>query len=80
MHAQANDSMVELDDVKYGVTGAWALNVWIRVQSLNRNLFEYVYSHNSTAADPTGWGPDQVGAPATPVLSANSDLGFSLLR
>ena len=58
--AQANDSMVELDDVRYGTRGPFAVNLWMRAQSLNGALFEYLYSHNSTAPDPSGWGPNQV--------------------
>ena len=36
MRAQANDSMVELDDVKYGVMGAWVLILWMRVPAAGR--------------------------------------------
>ena len=57
---QANDSMVELDGVRYGSRGPFAINLWMRAQSLNGALFEYLYSHNSTATDPSGWGPNQV--------------------
>jgi hypothetical protein len=51
---------VELDNVPYGANGSWAINLWMRAQSLQGDLFEYVYSHNSTAPDPSGWGPNQV--------------------
>ena len=60
MVAQDLDSMVELDDVPYGANGSWGINLWMRVQSVDGNLFEYVYSHNSSALDPSGWGPNQV--------------------
>lgn len=58
--AQAEDSTVVLDNVEYGITGAFAINIWIKVDSLNGNVFEYIYSHNSTHADATSWGPNQV--------------------
>ena len=61
---QAENSVVELDDVPYGQNGSWAINIWMRVQSLDGSLFEYVYSHNSTAPDPSGWAPNQVTRPA----------------
>ena len=59
---QANDSMVELDDVRYGTRGPFAINLWMRAQSLNGALFEYLYSHNSTATDTSAGGPTRSAA------------------
>lgn len=57
---QANDSMVVLDSVPYGTAGPFAINVWVKVTSLNGEQFEYVFSHNATTPNPSSWGPSQV--------------------
>lgn len=62
---QANDSMVVLDTVPYGTTGAFAVNVWVKVNSLSGSQFEYIFSHNSTVPSSSSWGPNQVRPQAT---------------
>lgn len=57
---QVNDSMVVLDPVPYGTAGPFAINVWVKVTSLNGEQFEYVFSHNATTPNPSSWGPSQV--------------------
>lgn len=67
LRCRKNDSdLVALDPVGYGAsTGAFTVNVWLRVGDLSGDTFSYALSHRGTdaasSADAnTGWGPNQV--------------------
>lgn len=47
--AQPNQNYVQLRNVKYGRSGAFAINMWIKPTSLQGTYFSYVYSHNTSA-------------------------------
>ncbi len=58
--AQANDSTIVLDPVKYGTTGKWAINIWMKPGSLYGNNFQYMFSHAQNKFYQTGWESNQV--------------------
>ncbi len=41
---------MQLGNVKYGRSGAWAVNLWIKPTSLQGLSYSYVYSHNATTS------------------------------
>ena len=57
---QADDSTIVLDPVVYGTTGAWAINLWMRVGNASGAAFQYLYSHAASKYYATGWESDQV--------------------
>lgn len=70
-------SYVVLDDVAYGRTGPWAVNLWMRTANSSGTALQYLYSHNSSASNgdvnSLAWGPNQVGG-----LRVNGDNAWAI--
>ena len=56
---QQNDSTVVLDSVPYATSGAWAVNLWMKVGSVYGDNFQYLFSHAEDKFYSTGWESNQ---------------------
>lgn len=62
--APVQKSSVQLPSLSYGhATGAFAINIWVRVDNttLEGESYQYVYSHGPATQSTNGTEPNQVG-------------------
>jgi len=57
---QAQQSYVQLENVTYGASGAFAISFWIKPTDLLGANMAYLYSHASRPGDQNDYYPNQV--------------------
>ena len=60
---QTADSLVALQNVPYGHSGSFAVNLWFKVTSVEGSHYAYLFSHSASTPEVTDFDPNQVGRP-----------------
>jgi hypothetical protein len=61
---RASDSALLFEPMQYAANGSFSVNFWMRSTDPTGSQVQYLFSHQSAAADnstPDAWGPNQVG-------------------